>query len=163
MIWDAIAAIGQAFSALALFFLLVQVRHARTDMRRSVLDSMASAINTSVPLGCDARILSASAKANKALGAEPGPFVKALMEQTGLTEEEALLVNSQCVTQWYAVVPTIRCRDSLTPGDRISLELNLRRVFGTSPVGRLWYEKRAKAGMNPDDRPYLDKVLAETG
>src|SRR4029434_3540006 len=34
MNWDAIAAIGQSVSALALVFVVIQVRHARNELRR---------------------------------------------------------------------------------------------------------------------------------
>ena len=163
MNWDALAAIGQTVSALALIFVLMQIRHARADMRRSVLDSMANAFIATVPISCDQRVLGAMIKAEARLGGEHAPFVAALMEQTGLTTEEALLVHLAQAAQWNAVLPPIRCRDSLTPRDLVTLEFNLRRIFGKSPVGRLWYEKRAKTVSNPYDLAYIDRVLAEPG
>ena len=52
---------------------------------------------------------------------------------------------------------------ALSPRDLVTLEFSLRRIFGKSPVGRLWYEKRAKAVSNPYDLAYIDGVLAEPG
>ena len=70
MNWDAIAAIGQAVSALALVFVLLQVRDARADMRRSLLDSLSNTLISGAPLLIDARALSATMKAHTALGGE---------------------------------------------------------------------------------------------
>src|SRR5262249_16561466 len=73
MNWDAVGAIGQVVGALALVFVLMQVRYARADMRRSVLDSMANAFIATVPISCDERVLCAMIKAEAKLGGEHAP------------------------------------------------------------------------------------------
>ena len=50
-LWDAIGAIGQAVSALALVFVLVQMRHAREEMRRSVTSNVRMARQTAFRRG----------------------------------------------------------------------------------------------------------------
>ena len=160
MNWDAVGAVGQVFSALALFFVLVQVRHARADTRRSVLDSMANSLISVQMMSSDARVLGATIKAHGGLGGERPPFVAALMEQAGLTEEEARLVLGQQSALWQAFAQAVRNRDAVGPDDRIGHETNLRRAYATSPVGRLWFQY-TNATMNPDVRRYMKAVLAE--
>ena len=162
MNWDAVGAVGEVFSALALFFVLVQVRHARADTRRSVLDSMANSTISVQMMSSDARVLSATIKAHGGLGGERPPFVAALMEQAGLTEEEARLVLAQQTAQWQALAQATRNVDALWPDDRIGIETNLRLLYARSPVGRLWFQY-AKATMNPGVYRYMNVVLAEPG
>jgi len=156
-----VAAIGQAVSALALFGLLIQLSYARTEARRSVLDGMSNSIISVMAMSLDARCLGASMKANAALGGERHPFVAALMN-AGLTEEEANILQLREAANWHAIAQAIRNADSLRRDDMVALEVNLRRLYAKSPVGRLWYQ-HAKGGVvaNPYVMRYVDNILAQ--
>lgn len=160
MNWDAIGAIGEAFSAIGLFFVLLQVRHARTDMRQSVLNGQSDSLISVQSLASDSRVLTALTKVEAALGRGPATFTSTLMEKAGLTEEEARLVNLHQMALWQAMLKGIRCQEVLKPADRIGVETNLRRIYGESPLGRLFYEA-AKPTMNPDVSRYMTRVLAD--
>jgi hypothetical protein len=58
MTWDAIGAIGQAASALALVFVMLQIRHARADSRRALSQSRAEAARQTNSLLVDEKIAS---------------------------------------------------------------------------------------------------------
>src|SRR5262245_48751331 len=79
MSWEAISAIGQAMSALALFGVFIQLSYARAEARRSVLDAMSNSIISVQAMSLDPRYLNASMKAHAALGGDRHPFVSALM------------------------------------------------------------------------------------
>jgi hypothetical protein len=164
MNWDAIAAIGQGVSALALFGLLIQLSHARAEARRSVLDAMTNSIISVSTMSLDARYISASMKAHAALGGERHPFVSVLMDNAALTEEEATLILLREAANWHSMAQAIRNVDSLKPDDKAALDVNLRRNYAKSPVGRLWYQN-AKGGVvaNPHVMRYVDSVLAQRG
>jgi len=94
MNWEAIAAIGQVLGSLAVFitlvYLSVQVRHARGEVRRSVTQSRAEgARELAMNHANNQRLTSTFLKANARLGGPVNPFVTTLMEQSGLTAEEA--------------------------------------------------------------------------
>ena len=112
------------------------------------------------PISTDARVLSASTKASAALGGPRNPFVAALMEQAGLSEEEARLVYHEQMALWNAFVQQVRFQTALRPIDRTGLEMNLRRVYGTLAIGRLFYETHAKATLNPEVAKYMHEVMS---
>ena len=161
MNWDAIGALGEAFSALGFFFVLVRVRHARVDMRRSVLDAMSDSITSQGMMTLDARVLGAITKAHAALGGKQPPFVTALIEQAGLTEEEARLIALQQQAGWQTFARALRHIDALSPGDRAAIDANLHQTYANSPVSRLWYQ-HAKATSSPSNVRYVDGVLARS-
>jgi hypothetical protein len=162
MNWEAIGALGEALSAVGLFFVLIQVRHARADMRRTVLDSFTNSLMSTVAISTEARVLSAIMKAHAGLGGQRPAFVAALMDQAGLTEDEARLVSLQQGAQWQAFAQAARNSDTLRPADRVAIETNMRQQYANSPVGSLWFQS-AKATMNPEILRYMDRVLAEPG
>jgi hypothetical protein len=162
-LWEAISAIGQAMSALALFGVFIQLSHARAEARRSVLDAMSNSVIAVQAMSLDPRYLSASTKAHAALGGDRHPFVSALMNGAALTEEEANLLLIREGANWHSMAQAIRNVDSLKSDDLTALEVNLNRLYAKSPVGRLWYQC-AKGGVvaNPRVMRYVDKVLAHS-
>jgi hypothetical protein len=164
MNWDAVAAVGQAVSALALFGVLIQVSHARTEARRSVLDAMSHSLISVLTMSLDERYQRANVKAHAALGGERHPFVATLMDDAALTEEEANLILNREGAMWHSMAQAIRNVDSLKRDDVAALEANLRRLYAKSPVGRLWYH-HAKGGVvaNPHVMRYVDDALAQAG
>jgi hypothetical protein len=160
MNWDAIGALGQVFSALGLFLLIVQLRHARADMRRSVLDSMSNSLISSQIFAGDQRVLSATIKADGALGGARHPFIAALME-SGLTEEEARLVDLRQRSSWHSIAQALRNVDSLKPTDVEALRANVVQNYGKSPTGRLWYQHAKNVVVNNEVKNLVDRALAE--
>ena len=159
MSWDAIGAVSEAFSALGLFLVLVQVRHAGAEMRRSISQSRSDAIRSSMALAMEPRVLSAEVKATAALGGHRPQFVQGLIQQTGLTEEEAQLLFYQWAIAWQANEQIIHSLNEATPGTRTAEDNAIRLFYQMRPVSRLWYQCM-KATLNPDAVHYVDSVLA---
>ena len=159
-LWEAIGAIGEAFSAIGLFFVLVQVRHARKEMQRSITQTRVEGARANTIIAMDERILAASIKANTAFGGRVSTFVTTLMERAGLAESEARLLQNQQYVQWGMYMQIVLTSDAMTAGERIASERNMRISYGTNPVGRAWYES-TKALLNPDAVGYVDNVLAQ--
>ena len=93
MEWDAVGAIGQAVSALALVFVLTQIRHAREEMRRSVSQGRAEGVGSlSMLQAQDPRLNELLNRTETALGGSLGPYPSSLVEKTKITNEEAMQV-----------------------------------------------------------------------
>ena len=159
MNWDAIGAIGQATSALALLFVWIQLRHARQEMQRSISTQRAEAIRSSMQLVTQPSVLRAELKAHGALGGPSVPFVEALMKQAGASEEEAHILFFYYGLVWQTLEPTIRSRDQADPGDRAAMDMDLRVMYQVRPVSRLWFETM-KITLNPNSVRYVERVLA---
>jgi hypothetical protein len=159
MNWNAVSAIGQAVSALALILVFVQVRDAREEMEiatnRARLEGtrdMFLAQATNAELG------DAWARAQiVASGQPPGPYIQYL-KGLGLSDVDAYLVNAYQWAVWNHFQITIMTRDRLSPGVKAEFENRVRGQFHDS-VGGKWYEL-AKPGLNPDAVGYIDTVLA---
>jgi hypothetical protein len=158
-LWEAVGSIGEVFSALALFLVLAQVRQARTEMRRSVLDSMSESMTSVATISVDPRVNSAYVKALGSLGGGRTPFIATLMERTGLTEEEARLVAQREVVAWQTFARALRHVDALTPDDLAGIESNLRATYFASPISRLFYEN---VPIKPEIRTLVDNLLAHS-
>jgi len=77
MNWEAIGAIGQAVSALALIVVIVQVRHARAETRRSMSQGRAAAVRElCMHRSGNEHLNTANRKAFVALGGQDRPFAK---------------------------------------------------------------------------------------
>ena len=100
-----------------------------------------------------------------ALGWQPGEFEMAMMQQAGLTTEEARLLWFELYAWWQFRVQTIAYVDELPPGERTEFDEALRRNYGLYPVDRIWYEtaKRLNGVLNPDAIRYIDNLLAQPG
>ena len=167
MNWEAIAAIGQVLGSLAVFitlvYLSVQVRHARGEVRRSVTQSRAEgARELAMNHANNQRLTSTFLKANARLGGPVNPFVTTLMEQSGLTAEEANGLWWEQLAFWQNRVQAIPYIGEMTTGQRIHLDTVLRTQYGRTPVPRLWYET-VKPQMDPDAVRYVDNLLAQPG
>ena len=146
------------------FGLLIQLRHARAEARRSVLDAMTNSIISVSTMSLDARYISASMKAHAALGGERHPFVSALVDNAALTEEEATL-NSSPRRSELALHGTSDSQRRLFETRRQSrarreLASELSEVSGgTSLVS----EREGGVVANPHVMRYVDNVLAQPG
>ena len=163
MDWNAIGAIGQAVSAVALLFVVLQVRHARVEMTRATraarTDTLLGILQSQVS---DASRTELLLRARQALGGSPGPFQSLLMERAGLTEAEAHRIQMH-YTIWhqYYAEKVISYSSELSSADLFQANVGIRAHFGSS-VGSLWFETM-KPSLNPDSVRYIDNLLAQPG
>jgi hypothetical protein len=167
MSWDAISAIGQMLGSIAVFvtlgYLAVQVRHAHDEMQRSVSQARADGVRQfSSMRATDVRLNALNSKAGAALGAQPNEFIVALKERAGLVEEEAYALYYERMALFQIHIQNILYIEGTRAGERVGLEMSIRRAWETDPVGRIWYRTR-KAALNPDAVRYIDNLLAQTG
>jgi hypothetical protein len=128
-----IAAIGQMLGSIAVFvtlgYLSVQVRHARSAMRRSIArDRLDRFIQIGMPLVTDERLAALHMKINEALvGEARPPFVTTAMQQFELTKEQAFSLNVEqsirCEAK--AVMRRARGRSGAFAGASRALALSL--------------------------------------
>ena len=98
---DAMAAIGQAVSALALVFVLVQLRHARQEVRRSVSQARADVGRELWMLRTDNPQLSGLLlRTEAALSGQQPPLMAELAAKANITPEEAMQVFSHQWAWW---------------------------------------------------------------
>jgi hypothetical protein len=156
MNWDAISAIGQAVSALALVVVIVQIRYARAESQRSLSQGRGQAFREL--LAGDERNSQLLAKANSALGAHfvAPPF----LDQKGLTDEEMMLLNWNVVAWWNYFLQIIPNADDLPAMERVAFHKSIRVLYGRPGINRLYYES-AKTFSHPDAVKYVDRVLAQ--
>lgn len=160
MNWNAVGAIGQAVSALALILVFVQVRDAREEMEiaanRARLEGtrdMFLAQATNAELG------DVWSRAQVAGGTPPGPFLQYL-KGLGLSDVDAYRVSAYQMATWQHIQITIMTRHRLSPGVKAEFENRVWGMFHNS-IGGQWYEL-AKSRLNPDAVSYVDTVLARS-
>jgi hypothetical protein len=158
MSWEAIGAIGQAVSALALVLVIVQVRHARSEARRALSQGRAEAVRDFLTLATDERINRLLERANAALPHAPALVTRVFADQTGLTHEEAAVVFQFHLAWWNHTLQVIPYVDELPAIERVQFENGIFARLG-SGVGRLFYEQM-KGVSHPDAIQYIDSVLA---
>jgi hypothetical protein len=163
MNWEALGAIGETFGALAVFitlgYLAVQVRHARSDSKRALSQNRGEGIRDLFAQAADERINRLSVKANTALGVPPGGFVAALMDQAGLTREEATVLFQHHAAWWNYTIQIVPNIDEMSAIERHQFDRGVTGRHGGVGVGRLFYETRGRLG-HPDVVRYIDNVLA---
>jgi len=158
MIWDAIAAVGQAVSALALLLVLVQVRHARGEMRRSVSQGRADVGRQLWMLqAANTQLSGALYRTELGMGATR-LTTGSLVEQAKVSHEDARQVLAYQWAWWLYQAQVIRYADHLAPGERAQFDGSLRLIYRISRAGRHWYEAN-KSQLDPDAVRYVDDVL----
>jgi len=165
MNWDAIGAIGQTVSALALVFVLVQVRHAREEVRRSVIQSRLDTLQQRATQFVDNERLNAlHVRATTVLGGStPSPFITALVERTGMTREEASTLLWHEAAWWLGRVQVIAQVEHMPPDERIEFDDATRRYYQSSPLASLWYADTKAMLPNRAAVRYVDNLLAQPG
>src|SRR5262245_21853006 len=163
MNWDAVAAIGQAVSALALIIVIVQVRHARQEVRRSASQQRAEALGELyLTRATNERLLATRMQAELALrGAGTSDFGSALME-VGITREQSAALFHEEMAWYNARWPGIAFSEDLTAGQRRENEVNLRGIYEGSGVSAIWY-RSTKQFLNPEFVRYIDNLLVQPG
>ena len=164
MNWEEVGAIGQVLGSIAVFvtlgYLAIQVKHSRQDARRALSQGRGEANRDVLALQCDERINRLFDKANVVLGAPPSTFASALMEQVGLTSEEATLLYWLELTRWNYRLQIIPNADELSPMERAHFDGSIRTGYGRVGVSQLFYE-RIKLAAHPDAVRYIDNLLAQ--
>jgi hypothetical protein len=159
MNWDAIGAIGQAVSALALIFVLIQVQHARAEVRRSISQSRTTNSRELIMArATDERLMGILLKGSVNLGLYNPPLVAAFMEKAGLTAIEARVAFYELLAWWQHRELAIMYVHELSEGERFEFDTGVRAFFG-DPLARLWYETQ-KPRLNPVVVRYIDNLLA---
>ena len=159
MNWDAVGAIGQAASAMALVFVIVQVRHARSELRHSVaagrVDRM---IEINMPLVTDERLAALHVKVNEYLegGGDRPPFIEAATKRLGLTVEQAYSLNVEQFIKWQSLVLNVEYLSELSPAERIQFARSSGITF-FEPVFSFWYGLMTPF-LNPETVRYLDSL-----
>jgi hypothetical protein len=164
MNWDAIGAIGEAFGAIALFLVLVQVRHARGEVRRSVTESRLDAALQRVTQYVDNERLNAlNVRAIDALGgAGTPPFVDTLVQKAGMTRQEAFTLMWNEAAWWLYRVQVIAQIEHMPLEERTEFDDLIRENYRDNPVARLWWEGKATVPNRAAVR-YVDNLLAQPG
>ena len=164
MNWEAIGAIGQVLGSVAVFvtlgYLAVQVKHARQTGQRALSQGRGEALRELFNQKPDERMNGLLMKADAAFGGQVHPFVEALIERAGMTEEEAMLTMLNLVLWWNYFIQIIPNADELPPMERHQFEVPLRN-YGRPGVFRLFYETYIKEAGHPDAVRYIDNLLAQ--
>jgi hypothetical protein len=157
--WEAIGAIGELLSAVAvlvtLIYLAVQVRNARTEMQHSVLQYRDQTVQTLMleqvrnPL-----LLSAYAKAAVTYGSNE--LTSAVGEAVGLTQEEAQAYSIYYISWWFYRAETIRNIEELSPSQREDFDSNILNNYSNG-LGKVWFE--AWKGTRSQGDPTLEYCL----
>ncbi len=167
MNWDAIGAIGDFVGGAAVIvtlgYLAVQVRHARSEARRALSQGRQQSVRDLFLLNVDERINRAATKASVALRFEPSPFTKLMMEQAGLTRDEANLLFWSHLSWWSYRISIIPHVDELPTIDRAEFEAAVKRAYGAPGIPRVFYEAQIKPFAPPDAVRYVDSLLAKPG
>jgi hypothetical protein len=166
MNWEEVSAIGQLLGSVAVFvtlgYLAIQVKHSRQDARRALSQGRGEANRDVLALQSDERINRLFDKANVVLGTPPSTFASALMEQVGLTSEEASLLTWLEITRWTYRLQIIPNVDELSSMERAQFDGAIRASCGMPGVTRLFYES-VKRGAHPDALRYVENLLAQPG
>lgn len=160
MNWDAIGAIGQGVSALALVLVLVQLRHAREQMQASARQSRFEPTrDVFLAQATNPQLASTLQKLFTSTGMPLNAFMQFVVRHGG-TEGEARQAYSFTYTIWLGTEGTIETIGRLSSGVRREVDRRIVANFQTNSVGAKWYEL-SKPDLNPDAVRYVDKVLAE--
>jgi len=166
MNWEAIGAVGQMVGSIAVFitlgYLAVQVRHARLTGQRALSQGRSEALRDLLTQQTDERMIRLALKTNAGLGGQSTPFVRALMDQTGVTEEEAMLVMWSQITWWNYFLQIIPHVKELPPMERRQFDVPLRSYGRPGPF-RLFYEHYIRQLGHPDAIAYIENLLAQPG
>ena len=152
MNWEMIAATGQMLGSVAvlvtIWYLAVQVRHARDEARRSIVQRRTDGVRENLmSIATDARLISIITKANAELGVPRAEFVRQMTQRTTLTEEEAVALNLYQWCSWQVYVPVVQSLQELTNDERSANENNIRRAFGANTIAGLWFDS-TKQNLN---------------
>jgi hypothetical protein len=158
--WEAIGAIGQAISALALVIVIVQVRLSTAETLRSIRQDRTADERRTLSENAQSEWLSRVVV--KGMKAYEGrvPNVSELVER-GLTEEEAWAFGTYMYSWWLFDTQNIAHIDKLSKGERVRFDA-LMRIQYQGEAKRRFFEQ-ARPILNPDAVRYIDNLLGQPG
>jgi len=163
MNWDAVGAVGQGVSALALVFVLVQLRHAREEMRRSVSQTRADVGRELWMIRAESPQLDGLlARTEVALSGQHSPFIAELAAKANITSDEASQLFSYQYAWWFYQAQVIPFAKDLRAGERVQFNNGIRIMYTFRHLSRLWYQTH-KNILDPDAVRYVDNLLAQSG
>ena len=164
MNWDAIGALGEVLGSIAVFvtlaYLAVQLRHARSETRRSLSQGRMEANRELISL--ELLDLEGRRKLDAALGLEANPAVAALMNVADLTWEEAYRVFMVEVAAWNYRVWVITHIDDLAPAERQLFDGAVRFRYQSSGVSKIVYDTHLKPAASPEVVQYIENVASSS-
>ena len=128
-------AVGQAVSALALVFVVIQVRHARNELRRGARQDRLQGTRDTFFTQANPQLASLIQRLWSSTGSRPIPFIEHGVA-AGLTEGEARQVYAYVVGGWQTVQGSIESVDLFSPGLREDLDARIRSLYSGLTVCR---------------------------
>jgi hypothetical protein len=113
-------------------------------------------------IALDERIGTITQKANSNLGGSESPVINRLVEEAGLTPEEAQAFSQLQVVRWQFQTQTIDDLQEMPPEHRTEFASFVRYVYGANaPATRLWYQT-SKPFLNPTAVRHIDRILKDS-
>jgi hypothetical protein len=160
--WEAIGTVGQVLGSIAVFvtiwYLAIQVRHARQSSQVAISQGSSQAIRELIALTLDPRIMKCLTQADRAFGRPPHPLLAPIMEKTGLDSESALTVLTFHSLDWAFRMQTLPHLDEFSPSERVGFDSYLRSQY-SGGAGGFIYENFLKHISHPDAGSYVDRLL----
>ena len=165
MNWEEVGAIGQVLGSIAVFitlgYLAVQLRHARAEVKRSIITTRASMVrDQAMAAATDADLNRLNAKAAMALGSQFSPFQAELMKRTDLTADEAYRLHWEQAALWEIRQESIRYMNELPTTEREAFDVRNRSAYRAGSVTRLWYETN-RSSLSAEFVRYIDNLIAQ--
>ena len=166
MNWEEVGAIGQVLGSVAVFvtlgYLAVQVRHARSEARRSTTENRAAVARQLLLLQVtDERLNKVYMKTMDGGSTERAATFVGRM---GLSDAEAKTYDVFQVVWWQYRAGVINRIDDLPSGEKSAFDATLRLSYQPGGVAHVWYEaNKSLPHINPDAVRYIDNVLARPG
>lgn len=152
-----------SFAVLAtLVYLAIQVRHARSEARRTAQVARSQGVRDSwLNRVQNPELLDAMIKAEQSLGAVflEQPFVRILVESGGLSYREAYLVLSDQIIQWQNWVATVENLEDQSPAAIQRMNAAMRTFYKTG-YARYFWERQLEANVETKTIKYVEKILA---
>jgi hypothetical protein len=163
--WEAIGAIAELLSSLAVFltliYLAVQVRHARQDVRRSVRQNRAEVSRERLRIrATDQRLNQLMVKAQESFGddVQSHPFIAALIEKAQFNPSDAWAVFMELNAEWQYRVQVVANVEELSDGERLEFDNTVRAMYGTRALTQVWYQTHGR-NLDPEVVAYVDRLL----
>ena len=159
MNWEAIEAVGQAVSALALVVVIVQLRMSAAESLRSIRESRWDDLRQARMQQAQSEWLNyVVAKATRTYG-EPPPYEAELVRR-GLTEGEACAFNAWMHSWWFSDTQNIAQIDKLTKGERATFDAIMRSQYRSGL--RSHYVEMNRELLNSDAVRYIENLMGQS-
>jgi hypothetical protein len=159
MTWEAVGAIGQVVSALALALVFLQVRQARDAVEISVGSARLEGIRDMLlGVATHPEIMMAQDKLTLAVGGTRPPFVQYAVSH-GLTEREATQLRAWITAQWFNIESGIESVAHMSPNLRDELDTRIWANYNSDNRTSGYWFATSTATLHPHFVGYVQKVL----